>query len=136
MNSVVIRGVLIVGLALGLGAIGCGDDDDADGDCEAPAGTYSVEVVDAGGDCDSEYVDQVAGTRDWDLDEEEDRACGSFSDTYSEAFSMGDMSCTLTEQTSATATASGIEDASFFATFECDGELVCEHDFNVYFEYR
>ena len=114
---------------------GCGDDNSADGDeCEVPSGTYEMEIVDAGGNCDSEFVDRMAGVRDMDVEEGEQ--CGSYSELYTESFTAEGYSCSQTLEIEATATADGIEGGTIEAEAECNGQVVCEHGFNAYFEKR
>ena len=121
---------MLLGVALASGALtGCG----ALGDCEVPLGTYSQEIVDAGGDCSDEYVRSVTGTKDIVLEKGDNEAtCGSHSSQATD--SSGGCESKVVFQIESDEDGLGTGTAKL--TVSCAGAQLCQQNFNVYYKKR
>lgn len=122
-------GALLCAL-LGMSALtGCG----AFGECEVPLGTYSVELVDAGGDCPDDAVRAATGVRDAKLEaDDEEASCGSHSIVSVES----NGSCQSRTTLKVTSHEDGLDPGTAELVVSCSGSQVCKHNFNVYFKKR
>ena len=123
--------MLVLGVALGGSALlGCGDG--GDGGCYVPAGTYTMEFSDAGGDCDPSLVTGVTSVRrDHEVVEGEGDECASVTFTQTDESGVCAMEITF----EADGTSNGMENGWARVEFyDCDA--ACTHEFNVYYELR
>jgi hypothetical protein len=109
---------------------------DTQQECRAPTGTYTREVVEAGGDCPQEVVDLYAGSEDVELQAAE-AACGRLQASSTDTFELeSGESCTIAGTVEAEVVDDGIENGEATVEVECTNGNGCVHRFNVYFTKR
>lgn len=135
---------------IGAATLGCGDadeegeeqslnqyeqpqNDDEDDQCLAPAGTYERELIDAGGDCPGQFVDEIAGSEDVDIETEQQRECGTHEESEEGRVTTDEMECVFEAQFVGEATEEGMENAAVTVEADCD-DTECQHEFDVHIE--
>ena len=126
--------LLAVGaLVVAVGA-GCGFETMEVDACTLEGGTFSEEVVDAGGSCPYYEVEQMEHEREIELDE--DVYCeDDYRSSHTQTVEAEDgTECTVSGTQTGRVTEDGFEDMMLDLEIECGGEPYCEHEFDVIYE--
>ena len=118
-----------------MGIAGCGGDTTTidDGECLISAGTYERQLSDAGGDCSVEMVEELKDLTNFEVEEDEDRECSERCTTGQDMWTTEDgRDCSyIVKNYCHEDSDEGLRDVETSVEVDCEGESLCEHDFEV-----